>query len=69
MLERDPKKRLGAKSWNQIKEHAFFASIDWNKLVRLEISPPVRPEVDDDEGSDDELDIIKNNPNVHILLK
>jgi len=27
----------------------------------MECKPPTRPEVEEDEGSDDELDIIKNN--------
>ena len=40
-------------------------SIDWNKLLRLEIKAPERPEVEGEEGSDDELDIIKNT-NVHL---
>jgi serum/glucocorticoid-regulated kinase 2 len=35
LLERDPKKRLGAKSWSHIKEHPFFGSIDWEKLVKM----------------------------------
>jgi len=29
LLERDPKKRLGAKSINEIKQHPFFSSVDW----------------------------------------
>ncbi len=48
LLERDPKKRLGSKGWNQIKEHSFFNSLDWNKLARLEIKPPERPELEDE---------------------
>jgi hypothetical protein len=28
--------------------------------VRLEIKPPERPELENEDGSDDELDIIRN---------
>lgn len=45
LLERDPKKRLGGKNWSQIKEHPFFASIDWGKLSRGELKSPERPEL------------------------
>eukprot|EP01127_Copromyxa_protea_P015498 TRINITY_DN4467_c0_g2_i1.p1 TRINITY_DN4467_c0_g2~~TRINITY_DN4467_c0_g2_i1.p1 ORF type:complete len:421 (+),score=79.80 TRINITY_DN4467_c0_g2_i1:66-1328(+) len=40
LLERDPEKRLQAE---QIRTHPFFASIDWDKLVRKEITPPFVP--------------------------
>lgn len=48
LLERDPKKRLGAKGWSAIKEHPFFSSVDWERLVRLEIKTPQRPEVEEE---------------------
>uniref|UniRef100_A0A146LYE2 Serine/threonine-protein kinase gad8 n=1 Tax=Lygus hesperus TaxID=30085 RepID=A0A146LYE2_LYGHE len=45
MLERDPGKRLGSGSGDakEIKQHPFFHSIDWDKLLRKEISPPFKP--------------------------
>lgn len=43
---------------SEIKNHPFFSSIDWARLSNLGIKPPVRPEIDEDEDSDDELDII-----------
>lgn len=53
LLERDPKKRL---TIEQVKKHSFFSSIDWEKLARLEITPPVRPEQEDSEISEDEFE-------------
>ena len=45
LLERDPKRRLGAKSWSHIKQHPFFASIDWSRLLAGEMRAPERPMV------------------------
>jgi tRNA A-37 threonylcarbamoyl transferase component Bud32 len=46
LLERDPNKRL--REPMEIKSHPFFASIDWHKLVTLQLEPPFKPEVKDD---------------------
>mmetsp|Transcript_37429 Transcript_37429/g.43003 ORF Transcript_37429/g.43003 Transcript_37429/m.43003 type:complete len:153 (-) Transcript_37429:69-527(-) len=43
LLERDPKKRLGAKGLNEIKNHKFFKGLDWDKLYKREIKPPFSP--------------------------
>ena len=40
-LEREPDKRLVDP--NRIKEHPFFASIDWEELKNCQISPPYIP--------------------------
>ena len=32
LLEKDPKKRLGANGVKEVKEHAFFGIVDWKKL-------------------------------------
>ena len=40
-LEREPDKRLVDP--NRIKEHPFFASIDWEKLKNRQITPPYIP--------------------------
>merc|ERR1712241_441635 len=52
MLERDPKKRLGssANDYKDIQKHAFFKSIDWQKLYNKEIEAPYKPKV---QGADD----------------
>ncbi|XP_038632230.1 ribosomal protein S6 kinase alpha-6 isoform X1 [Scyliorhinus canicula] len=45
LFKRNPGNRLGAgpDGVEEIKRHPFFATIDWNKLVRKEIQPPFKP--------------------------
>ena len=47
LLERDPKKRMGSKDddFKEIQKHAFFKSIDWQKLYNKEIEAPYKPSV------------------------
>jgi len=40
----DPLKRLGAGGTAEIKDHPYFASIDWLKLQNLTLPPPFIPE-------------------------
>jgi len=40
LLEKDPDARP---TFLTIKQHAFFQSIDWSRLERLEYCPPFRP--------------------------
>jgi len=48
LLERAPADRLGTRGGSEVKDHEFFAGIDWDALVRRRIPPPWRPEVYDD---------------------
>lgn len=45
LFKRNPQNRLGAgpNGINDIKSHAFFASILWEKLKKAELTPPFRP--------------------------
>ncbi|KAK5938737.1 hypothetical protein PMZ80_008929 [Knufia obscura] len=45
LLRKEPKKRLGVgpNDLNVIKKHRFFKKIDWKKLERRELEPPIRP--------------------------
>mmetsp|Transcript_30363 Transcript_30363/g.34501 ORF Transcript_30363/g.34501 Transcript_30363/m.34501 type:complete len:377 (+) Transcript_30363:45-1175(+) len=46
LLEVNPKDRLGyTRGAREIKDHPFFAPIDWDKLYRREIKPPFKPKV------------------------
>lgn len=47
LLTKDPTRRLGSGPTDaeEIKPHAFFAPIDWEKLQRGEIAPPWRPTI------------------------
>ena len=50
-LRKEPKKRLGvgSKDLAIIKKHRFFRKIDWKKLERKELEPPIKPVVTDPE--------------------
>jgi hypothetical protein len=37
MLNRNPAERLGVNSINELKNHPFFKTIDWEKLFKREI--------------------------------
>ncbi|UJR21274.1 hypothetical protein I4U23_024367 [Adineta vaga] len=50
LFKRNPANRLGAgpDGFRNIQKHAFFASIDWDKLFRKEIEPPFIPPIHSD---------------------
>ena len=58
LLERDPSKRLGSSEEDalELKRHAWFAKIDWEKLMKKEIEAPVKPYV---QGPEDTRNIDK----------
>ena len=45
LLDRRPERRLGANGAAEIKAHAFFASIDWRKLLERKYEPTFKPNV------------------------
>lgn len=50
LLRKNPKQRLGGnmpKDMQVIKSHRFFRKIDWKKLERKELDPPIRPIITD----------------------
>lgn len=49
LFKRNPANRLGSgpTGGQEIKQHSFFASIDFDKLLRKEITPPYLPAVAD----------------------
>ena len=52
LLRKDPKKRLGAsmpRDMQTIKGHRFFRKIDWMKLKRRQLEPPIKPLITDPE--------------------
>jgi serine/threonine protein kinase len=51
-LRKEPKKRLGfcmPRDLQLIKSHRFFRKIDWKKLERRELEPPIKPLITDPE--------------------
>ena len=52
LLRKEPNKRLGAnmpKDMLSIKKHRFFRKIDWKKLAKREVDPPIQPLITDPE--------------------
>jgi len=50
-LNRNPKHRLGAqRDAAELKEHTFFAPIDWKALSLKQVTPPFKPVVESDES-------------------
>lgn len=43
LLDQNERTRLGAKSVNEVKSHAFFRGIEWNKLEQKHVIPPAVP--------------------------
>ncbi len=54
MLIRDPSARLGSGPGDveEIMEHPFFASIDWEQLYKKQLSPVYRPASSKDKAVD-----------------
>ncbi len=44
LLRKNPDKRLGAEG---MRAHPWFAGIDWDRLYRMELTPPFRPQLAD----------------------
>ncbi|KAJ9662538.1 hypothetical protein H2201_006026 [Coniosporium apollinis] len=52
LLRKEPHKRLGynmPKDMQTIKNHRFFRKINWKKLERRELEPPIKPLITDPE--------------------
>jgi len=52
LLRKEPHKRLGSnmpKDLVTMKKHRFFRKIDWKKLAKREIDPPIQPLITDPE--------------------
>lgn len=56
LLNRDPAQRYGSQGVEAIKQHAFFAGLDWGALDRKELPPPWTPAV---AGAEDTSNIAK----------
>lgn len=47
-LTKNPQRRLGCQPGigeRQIKAHAFFRTIDWDRLEKRQVPPPFKPQV------------------------
>lgn len=43
LLTKDPKLRLGANGVQEIKNHPFFAGINWQDIIEKKVDPPIKP--------------------------
>lgn len=58
LLKKDPEKRLGSKNEEEIKNHPWFSSIDFSKILAKEYTPEFIPNVSneiDTNNFDDEF--------------
>ncbi|KAI8820721.1 kinase-like domain-containing protein [Fimicolochytrium jonesii] len=54
LLQKNPAKRLGCDALGGVagvKRHAFFRGIDWERLARLEVEPPIVPRLEGEEDT------------------
>ncbi|GKT35578.1 Protein kinase 2 [Aduncisulcus paluster] len=49
LLTRDPKKRLGARSVDEIKKHKFFSHVDWKEFKKRSVRVPFVPKLKSDD--------------------
>lgn len=52
LLQREPTKRLGYHSFDEIKSHPWFSDINWEALYKKEVIPPFRPNVKDEKSTE-----------------
>jgi hypothetical protein len=45
LLDRNASTRLGTKGFEEIKNHEFFKSLDWELLAQRKIKPPIKPTI------------------------
>lgn len=51
MLQRDPLQRLGYYGAQEIKNHPFFASLNWDDVYNKRVTPPFKPVVASDDDT------------------
>ena len=59
-MNRNPKERLGSadgRDFEAIREHAFFRSVDWRKLMKKEVEPLYQPKVQDRDNDTSNFDV------------
>ena len=68
LLCKDPQKRIGVLDKSELKNHEWFKDIDWEKLAKKEIEPPlnlveIKKELDNENESNNNNVVNNNNVN------
>lgn len=62
LLNRDPRARLGFNGVEEIKAHPYFSNIQWDALLRKELTPPYQPKVSDEHDTSNIDETFTNMP-------
>eukprot|EP00937_MAST-01D_sp_MAST-1D-sp2_P000059 g59.t1 len=66
LLDRAPKRRLGARGADEVKAHPFFRGLDWAALQRRELPAPITPKAADAGAQTPALTSLTPNVEGHI---
>lgn len=53
LLKKNPDERLGNRGISEIKSQPFFKNVNWERLLRRQENPPIRPEYKEDAYNPD----------------
>jgi len=51
LLERNPKRRLGSNGVDEVKNHPFFSSINWDDILNKRVTPEFKPKIKSDKDT------------------
>jgi serum/glucocorticoid-regulated kinase 2 len=54
LLHWDPKMRPGVRNKDELKNDPFFRDIDWKKLMKWTIPPPIHLKIEDESDNEEE---------------
>ena len=60
LLAKDPKRRLGANGASEVKEHKFFNGVNWDLVLKKELTPPFVPSVKGKEDTSYFINVTKS---------
>ena len=69
LLSKPPEDRLGyQKGAEEVMDHTFFSSIDWDALYKKEVTPPFRPTIRDrNDLSNFDTEITSTDPRLALV--
>ena len=69
LLEKDPKKRLGANGCDEIMAHPWFDDVNWDDIISDRIQPPFVPLRDINAGTQSEIGTFANDKEMEPLTE